>query len=314
MEMTSKEYCPRCGDVLTSGDKYCGACGVATPDRLPTLPNSGEPISAFVSSRVSTTQTRVGPRRGATRMMTVGTVCVAALGIGAFASAWFRGNSSNSRDNNADVTAATADSATPTVSVNADATIAVFAGPAPSTAAATQTSAPVPVPVTAGLIPQPKTTMRVGAPTGSVLARDEIIAAVASSELLPNDQGVTYFIGNALDGNPDTAWNSAGPVPPEGITLSFEFATPVDLRQLQISNGYQVPSRRTTFDENGRVGRLEISGGGLNREALLKDIPEAQVVNLDLGTVSSVTLTVLTIYHGTSYSEVAITQIDFIVG
>jgi hypothetical protein len=136
------------------------------------------------------------------------------------------------------------------------------------------------------------------------------ISARASSEL-PPDGGVTYRIGNTLDGNRRTAWNSHGAVDGNGVgeTLTYRFSSPVHLVRIDVVNGYaKTPTLRA---DNGRIRGVVILADQRRLRATLSDTPSRQRLDQDVGVTSKVTLRVTSIYPGARYRDLALTEIAF---
>lgn len=139
------------------------------------------------------------------------------------------------------------------------------------------------------------------------------MTATASSELPPNQQlGRDYGVKNVLDGNANTAWNSDGEKVGTGVgqTLTFRFARPTHLVRLDFINGYA--RNRTLFKENGRIRGVQIvtDGGTFNTELADRDI--VQSIEHDYGTTTQVTIKVTSIYPGTTYPDLALTEAGFV--
>jgi hypothetical protein len=136
----------------------------------------------------------------------------------------------------------------------------------------------------------------------------------ASSVQRP-DGGITYTVGNTLDGDPATAWNSDGAHDGRGpgITLTYKFTLPVDLSAVTIRNGYQKvrPNGIDLWERNERVKQLEIVTDTGQWTWDLKDVRDPQTLEQRFGRTRTVRLKIVQIYPSTKYPDVAISEIAF---
>ena len=170
--------------------------------------------------------------------------------------------------------------------------------PTSSTVESSTTGAPEPTPAPA--------------PT-SVLIDAADVVVDASSTLAPIGT-FTYEPANTLDGDRDTAWNhdsTGSGLPPEGQFLRYTFATPIHLTRIDIVNGYA--KSETAFGENARVETIS-ARIGLSSPAVvfpLADTHQIQTLEHDFGLVTEVSLVIDSVYPGTKYRDVAITDVFF---
>jgi hypothetical protein len=136
------------------------------------------------------------------------------------------------------------------------------------------------------------------------------ISARASSEL-PPDGKVTYSIGNTLDGDTRTAWNSHGAVDGDGVgeTLTYRFRSPVHLVRIALVNGYAKTPRLRA--DNGRIRGVLIRADQRRVRVTLADTPSRQRLDRDVGVTRQLTLRVTSIYPGARYSDLALSEITF---
>jgi hypothetical protein len=154
------------------------------------------------------------------------------------------------------------------------------------------------------------TTTRAATASAAVQVDPRSISASASSELPPSGR-VTYSIGNTLDGNTRTAWNSHGAVDGNGVgeTLVYRFSSPVHLIRIDLVNGYaKTPTLRAA---NGRIRGVLITTDSRTLRATLSDTRSRQRLEQDVGLTRKVTLRVTSIYPGARYSDLALTDIAF---
>jgi hypothetical protein len=129
-----------------------------------------------------------------------------------------------------------------------------------------------------------------------------------SGSLAP--QGVNkYNVDNLSDDNPTTAWVEGKP--DYGIGEFIEVIGP-RIYNLIIYNGYQ--KSPSSFRDNSRVQSLMLSENGVNKCIIrLKDEMGAQYISLeklklDRGENSRLKFTILEIYPGAKYKDVAISE------
>ena len=147
----------------------------------------------------------------------------------------------------------------------------------------------------------------VAVPAGSVRAE-------ASSTQQP-DSGITYVAANTLDGRPETAWNSDGQG--TGASLTYTFATPVDLASITVFNGYQkvrTGSNSSTVDLfalNQRVKALRVVTDAGSVDWTLRDDRAPQTLGRAFGRTRTVRLQVVSTYPSDRYQDLAVSEVRF---
>ena len=140
------------------------------------------------------------------------------------------------------------------------------------------------------------------------------LAVTASSVQVP-DGGISYNPANLLDGRLETAWNSNGRKDGKGpgITLQFSFDTPVQLRSITVRNGYQKTTKQSgdLFTLNARVRGLTVVTDAGTWPWQLTDSKDPQTLTADFGRVSSVRFEVISIYPGSKYLDLALSEVGF---
>jgi hypothetical protein len=144
-----------------------------------------------------------------------------------------------------------------------------------------------------------------------------LVTAAASSTQDPAGK-TTYAAANTLDGAPGTAWNSdgkadgAGP----GITLTYTFRRPVDLRSISVTNGYQKVVKRSgstldLYSANSRLRRVTVVTDTGTWTWDLKDAKAPQAFRQTFGSTRTVTLEIVTVYKGSRYTDVGVSEVAF---
>lgn len=139
-----------------------------------------------------------------------------------------------------------------------------------------------------------------------------LVTASASSVLRPTTR--YYQPRNTLDGRLDTAWNSDGRRhgTGAGVRLRFDFGVPQHVVRIWIRNGF-VTSRvdRDVWHHNARVRQVQVTTATTTRVWDVADTPDPQALTADLGTTGWVELKVVSIYPGTQYPDLAVTEVAF---
>jgi hypothetical protein len=136
----------------------------------------------------------------------------------------------------------------------------------------------------------------------------------SASSTQDSEGGVDYKAANTLDGDPTTAWNSDGRQdgPGPGITLTYAFAAPVDLRGITVLNGYQKNSSgRDLWRLNERVKQVRVVTDAGSSTWTLDDAHAPQALHRDLGRTRSVKLEVLSVYPSERYLDLAVSEVTF---
>lgn len=154
-------------------------------------------------------------------------------------------------------------------------------------------------------------------PVVAAVAADGI-RATASSTQTPED-GITYDAANTLDGNPATAWNSNGKKDGRGpgMTVTYTFSDPVDLRSITVLNGYQKvrtgSSGKTVdlFQLNARVHRVRVVTDTGQWTWDLADSRDPQTLGREFGRTGTVRLQVVSVYRSDRYLDLALSEVSF---
>jgi ribosomal protein L40E len=164
---------------------------------------------------------------------------------------------------------------------------------------------------------QTSSTTGTGQPALVAVPPDSIKAA-ATSVQRPSG-GQSFSAGETLDGDRSTAWNSRGNG--VGAELVYAFDSPVDLRRITVLNGYQLIENRggTSFDHypaNARVQTLRVTTPTNTWLWNLRDERAEQSLDKAFGTISTVRLTVVSIYPPdpdapVRFDDVALSEVGF---
>ena len=103
----------------------------------------------------------------------------------------------------------------------------------------------------------------------------------ASSTLHP-EEGNTYVAANTVDGDPQTAWSEGRDGPGIGASITWTFRRPVDLRRVNIVNGY---AKGDLFATNLRMRAASVSTAqGVTTATVIRgaDISEAIFSDTDV--------------------------------
>jgi hypothetical protein len=149
-----------------------------------------------------------------------------------------------------------------------------------------------------------------------ISAVDPATVRASASSVQGREGGITYAAANTLDGNPNTAWNSDGARDGRGpgISLTYTFAAPVDLRSITVRNGYQKVRARGKADLwrlNGRVKRFQVTTPTGQWTWDLADRRDPQTLQREFGRTTTVRLTIRQVYRSDKYPDVAISEIAF---
>lgn len=161
--------------------------------------------------------------------------------------------------------------------------------------------------------PTPTLTSRPSTPAELTRVKHKAIKAKASSTLASGE--FTYGIDNTLDGDPTTAWNSDGDRVGAfaRVTLTYRFSKPVELRAIEVYNGYQRSTE--AFENNSRVRSLLVSTDATKQTFELVDRQGAQTLAYDFGKTKRVVLTVDAVFRDTPrktrYKDCAVSEVRF---
>lgn len=156
------------------------------------------------------------------------------------------------------------------------------------------------------------------APTGTPVAIPAASITASASSTQEAEGGVTYTAQNTLDGRAETAWNSDGRADGKGpgMVLIYRFSDPVDLTTLTVLNGYQktVQSNGKTsdlFTLNSRFRSLRVTTDAGSWTWDLPDDRTPQTLTRAFGKTSNVRLEVLSVYPGSKYLDLALSEVSF---
>jgi len=138
---------------------------------------------------------------------------------------------------------------------------------------------------------------------------DPTTVTAAASSVLPPEEGVSYGIRNTLDDNMNTAWNDGAPGSGAGEKLTYRFAGPRQLVGIRVVNGFA--STPELFQQNARIHTVVVVTDTGRFPLSLADVPERQELTMDFGVTSSVILDIVTSYAGTTFEDLALTEIEF---
>ncbi|MEE6258982.1 TFIIB-type zinc ribbon-containing protein [Plantactinospora sonchi] len=131
-----------------------------------------------------------------------------------------------------------------------------------------------------------------------------------ASSIVPDS--ARFAVGNLLDGDLATCWQSDGDRIRNniGVRLTFEFDAPVRVARITLVNGYaRTP---TDYRNNERAARLTVVTEGGSVPWTLPDTAEAQTIDLPTAApTGTVTLVVEEVYPGSRFRDLAITEITF---
>jgi hypothetical protein len=150
----------------------------------------------------------------------------------------------------------------------------------------------------------------------TVAAVDPATIKGSATSVQKPDGGITYGVGNTLDGNPSTAWNSDGARDGRGpgITVTYRFAEPVNLRSITIRNGYQKVRPNDGVDLwtlNERIRQIQVVTDGGQWIWNLQDARKPQTLSQNFGRTTVVRLKIAQVYPSSKYRDVAISEIGF---
>ena len=131
------------------------------------------------------------------------------------------------------------------------------------------------------------------------------VAVSASSELDPD-----FVATNTIDEDLNTAWNDGVEGPGIGETLTYTFAEPIRLVRIEVVNGNERPPE-IAFDANARIQVATLASDAGDVSVTFDDSFDVQGTTLDFGTTDTFTLRVDSVYPGTEFDQVALTDIAF---
>jgi ribosomal protein L40E len=150
---------------------------------------------------------------------------------------------------------------------------------------------------------------------GQTAAGQPDLVRVPAAEIGPSASSTIldppFPVENTVDGDGGTAWQSDGRrlASNVGVTLTFEFASPVRLARITIVNGYaRTPG---DFANNERIARLRVSGGDWSARWELRDTADPQTLDVDAGEIGAVTFEVEAVYPSARFKQLAVSEVAF---
>lgn len=155
-------------------------------------------------------------------------------------------------------------------------------------------------------------------PTATPVAIPAASISATASSTQEAEGGVTYTAQNTLDGRAETAWNSDGRADGKGpgMVLTYRFADPVDLAAVTVLNGYQKTLQNNgktsdLFALNSRVRSLRVTTDAGSWTWELPDERTPQTLSRAFGKTSNVRFEVLSVYPGSKYLDLALSEVSF---
>jgi len=131
--------------------------------------------------------------------------------------------------------------------------------------------------------------------------------AVRASSMLPPSRVATYGPGMATDGRWGTVWVEGAPGDGVGEWIELQLGSPVAVAKVGVVNGYGKGPR---YRENARVREAELRfSDGSAQRIHLADSNDLQYFDLSPNTTTAVRLTIVSVYPGTRWDDVAIGEI-----
>lgn len=152
------------------------------------------------------------------------------------------------------------------------------------------------------------------APAAATVRVDPASVRASASSTQDPEGRVDYKAANTLDGDPATAWNSDGRKdgPGPGITLTYAFSAPVDLRRITVLNGYQKTGPvGDLWQLNERLKQVRVVTDAGSWTWTLADTRDPQTLRRDLGRTRSLRLEVLSVYRSERYLDLAVSEVSF---
>lgn len=118
----------------------------------------------------------------------------------------------------------------------------------------------------------------------------------------------SYAAKNTVDGDPRTAWSEGGEGPGIGSSITWTFRHRVDLRRVDIVNGY---AKGELFAKNLRIRAAEVTTAAGSVTTSLRDTAAYQRLTVRSGTTAFVRLTILSVYGSQTYEDSLISEAEF---
>jgi serine/threonine protein kinase len=154
--------------------------------------------------------------------------------------------------------------------------------------------------------PDPSSTAP-GQPELALLSPREIRAS-ASSTLDPQPPN-TYVAANSIDGDPTTAWAEGREGSAAGATITWTFDSPVDLRRVELINGYAKSD--AVFLKNLRIRSADVTTASGRLTTTLKDTADVQMLRVPRGSTGFVRLRIGSVYGDPALEDCLLSEIDF---
>ena len=146
-----------------------------------------------------------------------------------------------------------------------------------------------------------------GQPELALLSPREISAS-ASSTLDPQPPN-TYVAANSIDGDPTTAWAEGRTGSAAGATITWTFDNPVDLRRVELINGYAKSD--AVFLKNLRIRSADVTTASGRLTTTLKDTADVQALRVPRGSTGFVRLRIGSVYGDPALEDCLLSEIDF---
>ena len=146
-----------------------------------------------------------------------------------------------------------------------------------------------------------------GRPELALLSPQEISAS-ASSTLDPQPPN-TYVAANSIDGDPATAWAEGRKGSAAGATITWTFDRPVDLRRVEVINGYAKSD--DLFLKNLRIRSADVTTASGRLTTTLKDTADVQALRVPRGSTDFVRLRIASVYGDPVLEDCLLSEIDF---
>lgn len=168
-------------------------------------------------------------------------------------------------------------------------------------------------PPSPNLAPEPVSRVAPKPSPRPVSDRQLATASVSASSTLPRVPGITYRAKNLLDDNNTTAWCEGARGNGINESLTFTFAKPVRIRRIDVLNGYNKGGSNTpAYYANARAENVRIRSSEGSRLATLRDTRGVQHLPAPNPATTFVELTVKSVYSGTRYEDLCLTDFQFI--
>lgn len=126
-----------------------------------------------------------------------------------------------------------------------------------------------------------------------------------------SEYGMTHSANRVADGDASTAWVEGADGQGIGESITFQFSGYHLVWGMRINAGYQKSS--DLYQKNSRPKKLKVSySDGISESYDLQDINDIQEIKFRSTTLTdSITVTIESVYEGTKYEDVSISEISF---